>query len=249
VRRIRDTLFPIRDDQGQVLRIAGIAQDLTKDSVALVYVVDADEASRESLSEMLKGAGYEVTPFTSARAFLEAAPALMPGCVVLDTRLPEAGGLRIPADLKARRASLPVIVVGESGGDVRLAVQAMKAGAVDYLELSCSSEMLLSAVATALADVQGAAERDHSLELARSRVAELSPREREVLEGLMAGGTNRTIAKDLGLSPRTIELHRSNLMERLGVRTVGEAVLVATTAGLQPRQNGCRGKLVTDPDR
>ena len=83
--------------------------------------------------------------------------------------------------------------------------------------------------------VQGAAERDRSLELARSRIAALSSREREVLEGLMAGGTNRTIAKDLGLSPRTIELHRSNLTERLGVRTVGEAVLVATSAGLQPR--------------
>jgi FixJ family two-component response regulator len=133
---------------------------------------------------------------------------------------------------------LPVIVMGESGGGALFAVRAMKAGAVDYLEMPCSSETLLSAVATALADVQGAAERDRSLELARSRIAGLSPREREVLERLMAGGTNRTIAKDLGLSPRTIELHRSNLMERLGVRTIGEAVSVATTAGLRPRQNG-----------
>src|SRR3954447_22133395 len=235
VRRIRDTLFPIRDDQGRVLRIAGIAQDLTKDSVAFVYVVDADEASRESLSRMLKEAGYEVTSFASAQAFLQTASALMPGCVVLNAHLPEAGSLLIPAELKVRRTALPVIVMGESGGGVRFAVQAMKAGAVVYFERPYSSEMLLSAVATALADVQGAAERDRSLELARSRIAALSPREREVLEGLMAGGTNRTIAKDLGLSPRTIELHRSNLMERLGVRTVGEAVLVATSAGLQPR--------------
>jgi len=236
VRRIRDTLFPIRDDQGRVLRIAGIAEDLTKDSVAFVYVVDADEGSRESLSRVLKEAGYEVTSFASARAFLETAPALVPGCVVLNAHLPEPGGLRIPAELKARRTVLPVIVMRESGGDVRFAVQTMKAGAVDYLELPCSSEMLLSAVATALADVQSAAERDRSLELARSRIAALSSREREVLEGLMAGGTNKTIAKDLGLSSRTIELHRSNLMERLGVRTVGEAVSVATAAGLRPRK-------------
>jgi FixJ family two-component response regulator len=206
--------------------------------VVLIYVVDADEASRKGLSQVLKGAGYEVTPFASARAFLETTPALMPGCVVLNTHLPEAGGLRIPTELKARRATLPVIVTGESGGDVLSGVRAMKAGAVDYLEMPCSSAMLLSAVATALADVQGAAERDRSLELARTRIAGLSPREREVLEGLMAGGTNRTIAKDLGLSPRTIELHRSNLMERLGVRTVSEAVLMATTVGLRPRQNG-----------
>ncbi len=219
-------------------RIAGIAEDLTKDSVALVYVVDADDASRESLSQVLKGAGYEVSPFASARAFLKTAPALMPGCVVLDTRLPEAGGLLIPTELKARRASLPVIVTGQSGGDVLFGVRAMKAGAVDYLEMPCSSEMLLAAVATALADIQGAAERDRSLELARSRIAGLSAREREVLEGLMVGGTNRTIASNLGLSPRTVELHRSNLLESLGVRTVGEAVLVATTAGLRPRQNG-----------
>ena len=162
----------------------------------------------------------------------------MPGCVVLDTRLPQAGDRHILAELKARRATLPVIVTGESRGDVLFGVRAMKAGAVDYLEMPCSSEVLVSAVATALADIQGAAERDRSLELARTRIAGLSAREREVLERLMAGGTNRTIAKDLGLSPRTIELHRSNLMERLGVRTVGEAVSVATTAGLRPRQNG-----------
>jgi PAS domain S-box-containing protein len=236
VRRIRDTLFPIRDEHGQVLRIAGIAQDLTKDSVGRVYVVDADEASRASLSEVLRGAGYEVTTFASARAFLETAPALMPGCVVLDTRLPEAGGLLIPTELKARRTTLPVIVRSESGGGTLFAVRAMKAGAVDYLEMPCSSEVLVSAVATALADIQGAAERDRSLELAQSRLAGLSSRERQVLEGLMAGGTNRTIADAFGLSPRTIELHRSNMMEKLGVRTIGEAVLVATAAGLQPRQ-------------
>ena len=140
----------------------------------------------------------------------------------------------MPRELKARRIALPVIVVGECQGDVAMAVQAMRAGATDYLEASCSPERLLDAVASAMAGIRDTAERDRALDLARARVAAMSSREREVLGGLLAGGTNKTIARGLGISPRTVEAHRAHVMERLGARTLPEAVIVATSAGLSP---------------
>ena len=110
----------------------------------------------------------------------------------------------------------------------------MKAGAADFVEMPCEPEALLAAVASALADIKEAAADDRSAALARERLAGLSAREREVLDGLLAGGTNKTIAKDLGISPRTVEVHRAHLMERLGARTLPEAVLVAAAAGVRP---------------
>jgi len=234
VRWIRDTCFPIRDERGRVRQAGGIAQDVTKHAGSLVYVVDADEDSRRCLSLLLRGAGYEVKAFASARAFLEAVTALVPGCVVLDTRAPAAGGLAIPRTLKARRVDLPVIVTGSSGGDVGTGVQAMKAGAVDWLEAPCEAEALLPAVASAMAGIRDTAEADRAAELAQARVAAMSVREREVLDGLLAGGTSKTIARDLGISPRTVENHRTHLMERLGARTLPEAVMMAAAAGLRP---------------
>jgi FixJ family two-component response regulator len=234
VRWIRDTCFPIRDERGRVRQAGGIAQDVTKHTGSLVYVVDADEDSRRRLSLLLRGAGYEAKAFASARAFLEAVPALVPGCVVLDTRAPAAGGLAIPRELKARRVDLPIIVAGSGGGDVGTGVRAMKAGAVDWLEAPCEAEALLPAVASAMAGIRDAAEADRAAELARARVATMSVREREVLDGLLAGGTSKTIARDLGISPRTVENHRAHLMERLGARTLPEAVLMAAAAGLRP---------------
>jgi FixJ family two-component response regulator len=164
------------------------------------------------------------------------APALTAGCVLLDVRSPEAGDLAVARELKARRVDLPVIATGERRGDARLGVAAMKAGAVDFLETPCEPEALLGAVASALADIRRAAERDGEAALARVRLTGISAREREVLEGLLAGGTNKTIARDLGISPRTVEFHRAHVMERLGARTLPEAVLVAAAAGLRPPQ-------------
>jgi len=178
-----------------------------------------------------------VKAFASAEAFLEVAPALAPGCVLLDAgEALGAGGLEVPRALKARGIGLPVIVVGERcpGGGVELAVAAMKAGATDYLETPRGPEVLKAAVASALADVRSAADREAAAGLARARVAGMSDREREVLDGLLAGGTNKTIARDLGISPRTVEFHRAHVMERLGARTLPEAVLVAAAAGLRP---------------
>ena len=160
---------------------------------------------------------------------------LVPGCVVLDTGAPEAGGLTIPKELKARRAGLPVIVIGETRGNSTVGVQAMKAGAVDFLDVPYRPEQLLDALASAQAGIRETAERNETMELARARIAALPVRERAVLDGLLAGGTNKTIARDLGLSPRTVEAHRARIMERLGAQSLPELVQIAVGAGLQPK--------------
>ena len=137
-------------------------------------------------------------------------------------------------ELKARRIGLPVIVIGTSGGDVGTVVQVMKAGAVDWVEAPYDPDALFSSIASAIADIQVAKERDHSTELTSTRIAQLSTREREVLRGLLDGGTNKIIAKSMGISPRTVEIHRARLMERLGAKTLSELVVMATAAGLKP---------------
>jgi PAS domain S-box-containing protein len=241
VRWIRDTFFPIRDEQGWIRRVGGIAQDITQHDGSIVYVVDGDEASRRDLCRLLQGAGYEVKSFGSAQSFLAVAPVLVPGCVVLDTRSPEAGGLMIPRELKARRAGLPVIVLGEADGNVAVGVQAMKAGAVDFLDLPYQPEQVLDALASAQATIRERAEQDQATERVKALIAALPPREREVLDGLLAGGTNKTIARDLGLSPRTVEAHRARIMERLGAQSLPELVQIAVAAGLQSKPQDRHG--------
>jgi PAS domain S-box-containing protein len=241
VRWIRDTFFPIRDEQGRIRRIGGIAQDITQHEGSIVYVVDGNEASGRDLCLLLQGAGYEVQSFPSAQAFLAVAPVLVPGCVVLNTRSPEAGGLTIPRELKARRAGLPVIVIGEARGDVAVGVQAMKAGAVDFLDGTYRPEQVLDALASAQATIRERAEQDQATERVKALIAALPPRERDVLDGLLAGGTNKTIARDLGLSPRTVEAHRARIMERLGAQSLPELVQIAVAAGLQSKPQERRG--------
>ena len=235
MRHIHATVFPILDEHGQVQRIGGIARDITQHDGSMVYVVDGNEASQRELALTLQEAGYQVKLFASVQAFLEVALVLVPGCVVLDTRAPEAGGLTIPKELKARRMGLPVIVLGEARGNIAVGVEAMKAGAVDFLEVPYPPEQLLEAVASAQAAIRETAQRDQTAELARDRIAGLAPREREVLDGLLAGGTNKTIARDLGISPRTVEAHRARIMERLDVHSLPELVQIAIMAGLQPK--------------
>jgi PAS domain S-box-containing protein len=235
MRYIHATVFPILDDTGRVQRIGGVARDITQHDGSMVYVVDGNDASQRELALMLQEAGYQVKVFASAQAFLEVAPVLLPGCVVLDTRAPEAGGLTIPKELKARRTGLPVIVLGEAHGNIAVGVEAMKAGAVDYIDAPYRPEQLLDALAAAQAAIRETAERDQTAELARDRIAVLAPREREVLDGLLAGGTNKTIARDLGISPRTVEAHRARIMERLGAQSLPELVQIAIAAGLQAR--------------
>ncbi len=241
VRWIQNTGFPICDEGGTVVRVAGIAQDITQHDGSMVYVVDGDQTARRNLSVLLQGAGYQVKVFSSAQAFLEVAPVLVPGCVVLDIRTPEVAGLAIPKELRARRVGLPVIVIGDAHGDVAIGVQAMKSGAVDFLDSNHHSEQLLEAIASALASIREIAERDQAAELAKTRIAALSSREREVLEALIAGGTNKTIARDLDLSPRTVEAHRARIMERLGAHNLPELVQIAMMAGLQAMPHGGNG--------
>jgi FixJ family two-component response regulator len=238
VRWLQDALFPIRDEQGRVWRVGGIAQDVTRHEGSLVYIVDGGEASRQELSLLLQGSGYQVKVFTSVRAFLEMVPVLLAGCVLLDVSAPEAGGLTVPKELKARRIELPVIVMDECYGDVEPAVRAMKARAVDFLEMPPELKALLAAIASALAGIRGEAGDTQAAARAEARIADLSARERQVLDGLLAGGTNKTIGKALGISPRTVEVHRAHVMERLGARTLPEAVLVAAAAGLRPPRFG-----------
>jgi FixJ family two-component response regulator len=241
IRRIRHMLFPIRDDQGRVSRIGGVAADITKPADIQVYVLNPDDSSRDRSSRdrvslLLQKSGYGVKAFASSRVFLEVAPVLVPGCLILDGRGSETKGLRIVSELKARRIDLPIIFIGNSRGDVGLVVKAMKAGATDWLEAPCKEAELLAAVASALAGVQDTMVSDRSSELARSHIAEMTGRERDVLLGLVVGETNKVIARRLRISPRTVEMHRAHVMERLGVRTLSEAVLLAASAGLGRNQ-------------
>jgi PAS domain S-box-containing protein len=235
VRWIRNTFFPIRDERGQIRRAGGIAQDITRHEGRFVYVVDADEPSRQDLTRGLRNAGYDVRAFPSGKAFLEVASALAAGCVVLDIRQPDAGGLTIPRELKARRIDLPLIVVGDAQGDVTFAVQVMKAGATDFLPIPYNPDELLTALASAAADISQADEHDQEANRARGRIAEMPVREREVLEGLLAGQTNKQIGRAIGISPRTVETHRAHVMQRLGARTIPELVRIAALAGVHAR--------------
>ncbi|WP_246529418.1 PAS domain S-box protein [Microvirga zambiensis] len=241
MRHIHATGFPIFDEDQKIRRIAGIAKDVTQHDGSTVYVVDSNEASRRDLCLLLQGASYEVKTFASAQSFLEVAPVLVPGGVVLDIRSPEAGELTIPRELKARRAGLPVIVIGEARGNVAVGVQAMKAGAVDFLDVPYRPEQLLDALASAQATIRERAEQDQATERVKALIAALPPREREVLDGLLAGGTNKIIARELGLSPRTVEAHRARIMERLGAQNLPELVQIAVAAGLQPKPQDRQG--------
>jgi FixJ family two-component response regulator len=227
-------LFPIRDAEGRVTRVGGISEDISKPAEFQVYVLTANDSARESLSLLLQHNGYNVKRFTSSRLFLEVAPALMPGCLLFDERESDTLGLRIVSELRARRIDLPVIVIGDSRGGVGIAVNTMKAGAVDWLEAPFENANLLSAVALALTSVQDTAAADQASDLAQTRVAEMTPRERDVLLGLVAGETNKEIGRRLDISPRTVETHRARVMERLGAQTFAEAVLLAAAAGLIP---------------
>lgn len=236
IRWLRDTWFPIRGEGARLRRVAGIAQDITRDAEALVYVVDEDTAGRERLSVLLRGAGYRVQGFATARAFLEMAPVLASGCVLLNVQaLKAADSVALLQEIKARRISLPVIAVDGSAGDVGLVVRVMRAGAVDYQAAADDdSGPLLAAVAAALAGIQVSADRDSAVEHTRRVITVLPLREREVLQALLTGATNKEIARALGISPRTVELHRAHVMGRLGARTLPEAVLLAAAAGLKP---------------
>ncbi len=194
-----------------------------------VYVVDDELAVRRSIGFMLKTAHMAVDAFESGEEFLKAAGHLEPGCVLLDVRLEGIDGLAVQEQLRARGIMLPVIII-TGHGDVGLAVRAMKGGAVDFIEKPFEKATLLAAIAQAHLHNAGR-EQLHSLaEAAQARLNVLTPRERDVLEGLVNGQSNKVVAYDLGISPRTVEIHRANLMQKLAVHSLSEALRIAFTA-------------------
>jgi two-component system response regulator FixJ len=178
----------------------------------------------------LDAAGFKVISYDTPFAFLDAASDLTPGCVLLDLKMPGMDGLQVQALLQEANVVMPVLVM-TGQGDVQSAVRAMKAGAVDFLEKPYSDESLIGAIETALAGV-GRANVNCEADDAVAQLAKLSPRERQVLDALVAGRPNKAIAFELGISVRTVEVHRARMMERLGVRQLAEAVRLAVMAQL-----------------
>lgn len=200
-----------------------------------IYVVDDDAHVRRSLAQLLDTEGFAVTSFDSASAFLDALPRLTPGCILLDVRMPEMDGLELQERLRDLGIALPVVIM-TGVGDVPMAVRAMKQGAVDFLEKPYSDHDLLSAIDKALAQGGSGGGNRHVAEAARL-IGSLSPREREVLDALVSGRPNKIIAFDLGISARTVEVHRARMMKRLGVRQFAEAIRLAVLATrLAPRE-------------
>lgn len=193
-----------------------------------VHVLDDDAAVRRSLQRLLDAAGLNVICYDTPSAFLDTAPQLAPGCLLLDIKMPGMDGLEVQALLRQRNAPLPVIMM-TGQGDVQGAVRAMKAGAVDFIEKPYNDDVLLNAIEAALRRVDRA-DRSHESAEAAQRIAALSPREREVLDALVMGRPNKVIAYDLGISIRTVEVHRARMMDRLGVRQLAEAVRLAVLA-------------------
>lgn len=207
----------------------------------LVHVVDDDEAVRDSLALLLESSGMSARTYDSAAAFLRALPNLASGCVLTDVRMPDLDGLELQRRLMELGVQMPVIVM-TGHGDVPIAVEALKAGAADFLEKPFDDAQLLAAVSSALAAGQRAQDEQAALAGIARRLTSLTPREREVLDRLVAGQPNKTIAYDLGSSPRTVEVHRARVMEKMGVRNLPELVRItiaaerATPLGKAPRR-------------
>jgi two-component system, LuxR family, response regulator FixJ len=197
----------------------------------IVHVIDDDEAARDSLAFLFRTADVDVRTYASAEDFLAAAPALAGGCVVTDVRMPQIDGLELLRRLKQLDVMLPVIVM-TGHGDIPLAVEAMKAGAADFFEKPFSDEAMLAAVRRAFGRAQQERVRDAERDAVKARIAALSPREHQVLEGLVAGKANKIIAFDLGISARTVEIYRANVMTKMNASSLSELVRMALIAGV-----------------
>jgi two-component system response regulator FixJ len=199
----------------------------------IAHIIDDDEALRDSLSFLLAAADIGVETYPSATAFLRALPRLTGGCVVTDVRMPEMSGIELLRRLKESGSGLQVIVM-TGHGDIPLAVEAMKLGALDFIEKPFDDDIFIASVKRALARQE---EEERTLawksEVGK-RLDSLSARERQVLDGLVAGKPNKTIAYDLGISPRTVEIYRANLMTKMQAGSLSELVRMVLLAGSVP---------------
>lgn len=191
-------------------------------SMSLVHVVDDDRAVRDSLSFLLDIAGYRVVPHESAEHFLAAAALDGPGCAVVDVRMPGMSGMELQQELNRRQATLPVVVI-TGHADVAMAVAALKAGAIDFIEKPFDDEVLLAAVRSA---IDRGRRNLHLVDL-RQRLTRLTDREREVMGRIVAGHANKVIGATLGISIRTVEIHRARVMEKMAARSLSELVRMA----------------------
>ena len=197
----------------------------------VVHLVDDEEAIRKSAGFVLSRAGYKVHPYGSGVEFLKHAKHAPIGCVLLDVRMPDMDGLEVQRVMAERGINMPVIVL-TGHGDVTTAVQAMKAGAVEFLEKPFEKASLLDALERAFGRLEQNDAREIEEREAHTKIAALTPREREILEGLAKGYPNKTIAYDLGCSSRTVEVHRASLMQKLDVHSLSDLLRIAIAAGL-----------------
>lgn len=197
----------------------------------MIYVIDDDDAMRDSLNFLLDSSGYSVTLFDDAQRFIEALPGLAFGCVVSDVRMPGIDGIELLKRMKAQHSPFPILIM-TGHGDVPLAVEAMKLGAVDFVEKPFEDDRLIAMIEAAIRQAEPAAKSEAIAQDVAARVASLSPRERQVMEGLVAGLSNKLIARDYDISPRTIEVYRANVMTKMQAGSLSELVRLAMRAGM-----------------
>jgi len=195
----------------------------------VVHVIDDDEGLRESLAFLLRSAALEVRSFDSAKAFLDGLPHATLGCVITDVRMPDMSGIELLRRLKELKIDVPVIVI-TGHGDIALAVEAMKIGAVDFFEKPFNDDLLVASVRAALRQQEDQTKRDTERAEIEHRMSTLSAREKDVLAGLIAGRANKQIAFDLGISPRTVEIYRANLMNKMRADSLSGLVRMALLA-------------------
>jgi len=189
----------------------------------MVHIIDDDAAVRRSLEMLLQSVGHMARSYTSARAFLGSFDPSIPGCLLLDVRMPGMSGLDLQQLLAQDKIKIPVIII-TGHGDVPMAVRAMKEGAFDFIEKPFHDQHLLDSVATALAKGVEIQQQQHEQAKFLERVSSLSPRERQVMDVLVAGKHNKVIALELGISPKTVDVHRGHIMEKMQVKSVIELV-------------------------
>jgi two-component system response regulator FixJ len=197
----------------------------------LVHIVDDEDSIRRSLDFLLRSAGFRTERWEDGAAFLKGTEKAQPACVLLDVRMPGMDGLQVQAEMTSRGYNLPVIVL-TGHGDIGTAVRAMRGGAVDFLEKPFNRERLLDALTVGFAKIEDREAARNREDWARTEIGKLTEREKEVLEGLACGYPNKTIAYDLGISSRTVEVYRANVMSKFEVGNFADALRVAFAAGM-----------------